>query len=122
MARPMLLRTCSGRMRFTCSRTSVLGTGNPVPHETRSDMAIPRRPGNYASMREEKRFAAQLILFAGIIVALLISAGSIPAKGPGRTQNNRPADNRNDGSQDSGDHGGDAATQDWADLMTGMHK
>jgi uncharacterized protein (DUF305 family) len=73
-------------------------------------------------MREEKRFAAQLILLAGIIVALLISAGSIPAKGPGRTQNNRPADNRNDGSQDSGDHGGDAATQDWADLMTGMHK
>jgi uncharacterized protein (DUF305 family) len=69
----------------------------------------------------KKRLTALLIPLAGIIVALLISAGSIPAQGPGRTQNQHIR-NQNDGSQDSGNHRGDTATQDWAELMTGMDR
>ena len=75
-------------------------------------------------MREKKRLAPLLILLAGIIVALLISVGPIPAQGGGRTQNNgnQHIGNQNDGSQDSKSHRHDTATQDWAELMTGMNR
>ena len=75
-------------------------------------------------MREKRRLTALLILLGGIIVALLISAGPLPAQGGGRTQNNENQHirNQNDGSQDSGNRRRDTATQDWAELMTGMDR
>ena len=72
----------------------------------------------------KKRLTALLILLALIIVALLVSAGPLPAQGAGRTQNNgnQHIRNKNDGSRDSGNHCRDTATQDWAELMTSMHR
>jgi uncharacterized protein (DUF305 family) len=75
-------------------------------------------------VRERHRLTALLILLAGIIVALLISAGPIPAQSGGLTQNNRNqhTGNHNKASQDSGNNRRDAATQDWAELIAGMDK
>jgi uncharacterized protein (DUF305 family) len=75
-------------------------------------------------MRENKRLTALLILSAGIIVGLLISAEPIPAQSGGRTQNNgnQHIGNHNNGSQDSGNNRRDTATQDWTELMTGMDR
>ena len=69
-------------------------------------------------MRENKRLTALLIVLAGIIGALLISAEPIPAQSGERTQNG----SHNHGSQDSGNNRRDTATQAWAELMTGMDK
>ena len=73
-------------------------------------------------MRQKTTLTALLILLAGIIVALLISAEPIPAQSGGRTQNNgnQHIGNHNNGGQDSGNNRRDTATQDWAELMTGM--
>ena len=71
-------------------------------------------------MREKERLTALLILLAVIIVALLISAGPFPAQGGERTHGNQHIRNQNGGSQDGGNHRRDTATQDWAELMTGM--
>jgi hypothetical protein len=76
-----------------------------------------------STMRGEKRLTALLILSAGIIVALPISAGPIPAQDGGRTQNNgnQHIANQKNGSPDSANRR-DTATQDWAELMTGMDR
>ena len=75
-------------------------------------------------MRGKERLTALLILLAGVIVALLISAEPIPAQSEGRTQSsgNQHIGNHHNGSQDSGNNRRDTATQDWAELMTGMHR
>jgi uncharacterized protein (DUF305 family) len=75
-------------------------------------------------MRETKRLTTFLILLAGIIIALLISAGPIPAQSGVRNQNsgNQHGGNHNNGSQESGNNRRDIATQDWAELMTGMDR
>jgi uncharacterized protein (DUF305 family) len=71
-----------------------------------------------------KRLTALLIALSGMVVALLVSAGPFPAQGAGRTQSNgnQHIGNQKDGSHDSGNRRGDTATQDWAELMTGMHR
>ena len=75
-------------------------------------------------MREKERLTALLILLAGIIVALLISAEPIPAQSAGPAQNsgNQHTGNHNNGSRDSRNIRRDAATQDWAELIAGMDK
>ena len=75
-------------------------------------------------MREKTRLTALLIPLAGIVVALLISAESIPAQSGGRTQNsgNQHIGNHNNGSRDSANKRRDTATQDWVELMTGMDR
>ena len=75
-------------------------------------------------MRGKERLTALLILLAGVIVALLISAEPIPAQSGERTQNNgnQHTGNHNNGSQDSGNNRGDTATQNWAELITGMNR
>jgi uncharacterized protein (DUF305 family) len=74
-------------------------------------------------MRGNTRLTALLILLAGIIVELLISAEPIPAQSGGRTQNgNQHIGSHNNGSQDSGNNRRDTATQDWAELIAGMDK
>jgi uncharacterized protein (DUF305 family) len=72
----------------------------------------------------KKGLKTLLILVPGIIVPLLISAGLLRAQGVGRTQNNENQHirNQNDGSQGGGNHRPDTATQDWAELMTGMDR
>jgi uncharacterized protein (DUF305 family) len=74
-------------------------------------------------MREKQSLTALLIL-AGIIAALLISAEPIPAQSGGRTQNsaNQHIGNHNNASQDSGNNRRGIATQDWAELIAGMDK
>jgi uncharacterized protein (DUF305 family) len=75
-------------------------------------------------MRGKTRLTALPILLAGIIVELLISAEPIPAQSGERTQNNgnQHTGNHNNGSQDSGNNRGDTATQNWAELITGMDR
>jgi hypothetical protein len=91
-------------------------------------MSEPRTPKEVTkgvcAMRGKNRVKALLILLAGIIVALLISAGPFPAQGGERTQNhgNQHIRNQNGGSQDGGNHRRDTATQDWAELMTSMNR
>ena len=75
-------------------------------------------------MRETKRLTALMILSAGIMVALLISAEPIPAQSGGQTQNNgnQHIGNHNNGRQDSGNNRRDTATQDWVELIAGMDR
>jgi Domain of unknown function (DUF305) len=57
-----------------------------------------------------------------VIVAFLISAESSPPQSGGQTQNdgNQQVGNHNKSIQGSENNRRDAATQDWAELMTGM--
>ncbi len=75
-------------------------------------------------MREKTRLTALLILLAGIIAALLISADPIPAQTGGRARNNgnQHIGNHTNGNQDSGNNRRDTATQDWAELMADMDR
>jgi uncharacterized protein (DUF305 family) len=76
-------------------------------------------------MREKRRLTALLILLAGIIVALPTSAQPIPAQGGTQTQKNTGSQHigdQNNGSHDGGNRRHDTPTQDWAELMTDMHK
>jgi hypothetical protein len=77
-----------------------------------------------STMREKPKLTALLLLLSGIIIALLISAEPIPAQDGARTQNsgNQHIGNHNNGSQDSGKHGLNSATQDWVELIAAMDK